>query len=88
MSASATGETLTLKTFVAIALITGGIAAFAYQGLAMMIGGQDMSVDPVHMTTGHRYSIPLPPVFGAIALIGGIALLLVDKGDFKSTATP
>ena len=33
-------------------------------------------------------AIPLAPILGAIALIGGFALLLVDKNDFKPAAMP
>jgi len=67
------------KTLVAIILITCGIAAFVYQGVTYMNGAEERS---------RTHSVPLLPIFGAIALIGGIAWLLVDKNDFMPTATP
>ena len=67
------------KTIVASILITCGIAAFVYQGVTFMNGDEDPS---------RTHSLPLLPIFGAIALIGGIAWLLVDKKDFKPTVTP
>jgi hypothetical protein len=30
--------------------------------------------------------VPLPPIVGSIALITGIAMLLVDKNDFNQNA--
>jgi hypothetical protein len=76
------------KTLVAIVLIVLGIVAFAYQGITYTTQGKDMNIGPFHMTTEHEHHIPLPPIFGAIALIGGIALLLVDRRDLGRTATP
>jgi hypothetical protein len=67
------------KTILAIILITCGIAAFVYQGLIFMNGGEERS---------RKHVLPLLPIFGAIALIGGIAWLLVDKNDFKPTVMP
>jgi hypothetical protein len=68
-----------LKTLVASTLIALGIAAFVYQGVTFMNGGEERS---------RTHSLPLLPIFGAIALIGGIAWLLVDKNDFKPTVMP
>ena len=71
------------KTIVAAFLIGLGIAAFAYQAAAYMTRGRDPSIGGIQMTTERTHSVPLPPIFGVIALIGGIAMLLVDKGDLK-----
>lgn len=67
------------KTLAASTLITLGIAAFLYQGIVFMNGGEERS---------RTHSLPLLPILGAIALIGGIAWLLVDRNDFKPAATP
>lgn len=65
---------LKLKTVIAIVLIVVGIAGFVYQGI------QFMSDAP--MPSGpHR--MPLPPVIGLLALIAGIAMLLVGDGDSR-----
>jgi hypothetical protein len=67
------------KTILAGTLIVLGIIAFIYQGIDYTTRGRDVNIGPLHMTTEHEHHIPLPPVFGAIALVGGIAILLVDK---------
>lgn len=76
------------KMIVAIVLIALGVVAFAYQGITYTTQGKDVNIGPFHMTTEHEHHIPLPPILGAIALIGGIALLLVDRRDLNRSATP
>jgi hypothetical protein len=76
------------KTLVAIVLIALGIAGFVYQGVLLMNSGRDRSFGDTRMTTEQWHSVPLPPILGAIALIGGIALLLLDRDDFNPAATP
>jgi len=75
------------KMIVAVILIVLGVVAFAYQGITYTTRGRDVNIGPLHMTTEHKRHIPLPPIFGAIALVGGIALLLVDKQGFKRAGT-
>jgi hypothetical protein len=74
------------KTILAGILIVLGIVAFVYQGIDYTTRGRDVNIGPLHMQTEHEHHIPLPPIFGAIALIGGIALLLVDKRGVGRTA--
>jgi hypothetical protein len=76
------------KMFVAILLIALGIVAFAYQGITYTTPGKDVNFGPFHMVTEHEHHIPLPPILGAIALIGGIALLMVDRRGLNRAATP
>ena len=71
------------KLIVAALLIGLGIAAFAYQANRYMTGRRDTSIAAVPITTQRTHPVPLTPIFGAIALIAGIAMLLVDKGDLK-----
>jgi len=70
------------KILVAITLVIFGIGTFIYQGVTVMTAKRDES-GWMRMTTERSYSIPLLPIFGTLALIGGLAMLLVDKNDFK-----
>ena len=74
------------KMVIAVVLIALGIVAFVYQGITYTTQGKDVNIGPFHMTTQEKHHIPLPPILGAIALIGGIALLLVDKRDLQWSA--
>jgi hypothetical protein len=76
------------KTLIASVLIALGIVAFVYQGVTYTTQGRDVDIGPFHMTRRERHHIPLPPILGAIALIGGISLLLVDKRDLNRSSTP
>ena len=68
-----------IKALLAAALIIAGIATFAYQGIAFVTRGRDLG----RVAGG----IPLPVFVGAISLVAGIALLLMDTQDFKRAAT-
>jgi hypothetical protein len=76
------------KMLVAIALIVLGIVAFAYQGITYTTRGKDVNIGPFHMTTEHEHHVPLPPILGAIALIGGIGILMVDRRGLNRATTP
>lgn len=75
------------KLIVAILLIALGIVALAYQGLNYTTQSKGVDIGPLHVAREHEHHIPLPPVLGAIALVGGIALLLLDRRGL-SGATP
>jgi hypothetical protein len=66
-------------TLVAIILIAIGIAAFAYQGISYTTREKVVDIGPIHMTAEKTRTLPLPPIVGAIALVGGIVLLVVGK---------
>ena len=72
------------KTFVGSLLIVLGILAFVYQGFLYTTAGRGMNSESARATDPIRH-VPLPPIVGSIALIAGIAMLLVDKGDFNSS---
>jgi hypothetical protein len=63
------------QTIVAIALIAVGIVALAYQGITYTTTEPALELGPLKVTAEKTHTIPLPPILGAIALIGGIVLL-------------
>ena len=69
------------KTIIAIILIVLGIAAFAYQGITYTTREKVVDIGSVHVTSEKTNTIPLPPIVGAIALVGGIVLLVVGRKD-------
>jgi hypothetical protein len=70
-----------MKTYmlVAIILIVIGIVAFAYQGITYTTREKVVDLGPIHMTAEKTRTFPLPPVVGAVALVGGIVLLVAGK---------
>ena len=63
------------KTIVAVILVTLGIVVLAYSGITFKTSGKPIEFLGMHMETTHSHFIP--PVVGALALVGGIVLLLV-----------
>jgi len=76
------------KTILAFLLIALGIIAFVYQGIDYTTRGRDVNIGPLHIQTENDHHIPLPPIIGALALVGGFALLLVDRRGIGRAATP
>jgi hypothetical protein len=65
------------KIIIAIILIALGIAAFAYQGITYTTREKVVDLGPIQMTAEKTKTLPLPPIMGALALVGGIAILFV-----------
>jgi uncharacterized membrane protein YidH (DUF202 family) len=64
------------NTLLGIVLIVIGIVAFAYQGITYTTREKVIELGPVQMTAERTKTLPLPPIVGAIALIGGVVLLV------------
>ena len=66
-------------TLLGIVLIVVGIIAFVYQGITYTTREKVVDLGPIQMTADRSRTIPLTPVVGAIALVGGIALLVTGS---------
>ena len=66
-------------TLIAIILIAIGIVAFGYQGITYTTREKVVDLGPLQMTAEKTRTLPLPPIVGAIALVGGIVLLTVGR---------
>ena len=64
------------KTIVAVILVTLGIVVLAYSGITFTTPGKPVEFLGMHIQTTNSHFIP--PVVGALALVGGIVLLLVN----------
>jgi hypothetical protein len=63
-------------TFIGIILIAIGIVSFAYEGINYKTREKVVDIGPVEVTSEKTKTFPLPPIVGAVALVGGIVLLL------------
>jgi hypothetical protein len=59
-----------------VILIVLGLAALAYQGFNYTTRETVIDMGPLHATADHERTVHLPPVFGAVAVAGGVALLI------------
>lgn len=64
-------------TLVGIALIVLGIVAFAYQGITYTSREKIIDIGPFQATADTQKTIPLSPLLGGLALVGGIVLVVV-----------
>jgi len=67
------------KSVLGIALIILGIIALAYQGFTYTTQKKVVDLGPLQATKEEHHTVPLPPILGAIALIGGIVLVASDR---------
>lgn len=63
----------------AIILIAVGVVAFAYQGITYTTRENVVDLGPLQVSAEKTRTFPLPPIVGAIALAGGIGLLIVGS---------
>jgi uncharacterized membrane protein len=64
---------------VGIVLIILGVVALIFQGITYTTHKDVINMGPIHATAEHQKTIPLPPVLGGIALVGGIVLLVAGS---------
>jgi len=68
------------STVLAIVLIVVGVVAFAYQGFTYTTREKVVDIGPVHVTAERTKTLPLPPIVGTIAVVGGLVLLVAGRG--------
>jgi hypothetical protein len=67
-------------TMVGIVLIVLGVLALAYQGITYTTKEKVIELGPLKAEVAKEKTIPLPPILGALALAGGVILLVVGRG--------
>ena len=69
------------STLFAVLLIALGVAAFAYQGITYKTREKAVDLGSLQVTAEKSHTIPIPPIVGVIAIVGGVALLIrINKG--------
>ena len=67
------------KSILGIALVILGIIALAYQGITYTTQKKVLDIGPIQATKEEHHSIPLPPIVGVLSLVGGVAVLALDR---------
>ena len=60
-----------------IVLMIVGIVALAYGAFSYTTQKKAVDLGPVQISTTEHHTIPIPPILGIIALVGGASLLYV-----------
>jgi len=62
---------------IGIILIGLGLLGLAWGGFTYTTQEKVVDIGPIHATREEKHTVPLPPIAGAVAVIGGIALLVI-----------
>ena len=68
----------------AVILIAIGAIALAYQGITYTTHKKVLDLGPLEATKDEHHTILLPPVLGALALIGGVVILISGRTNARS----
>jgi hypothetical protein len=64
-------------TIIGAILILVGIVGFAVGGFSFTHEHQDAKIGPLDIEHKQTSTVPIPPILSGIALVGGIALVVV-----------
>ena len=62
-----------------VILVVLGVLALIYQGFTYTTQKKILDVGPIQATKEEHHTVPLPPILGALALIGGVVILVSDR---------
>jgi uncharacterized membrane protein len=60
---------------IGIVLIAVGLVSLAYQGITYTSRTTVVDLGPIKATADTQKTIPVPPILGGLALVGGVVLL-------------
>ena len=66
-------------TMAGVVLLVLGVLALAYQGITYTSRETVVDIGPIQATAERQKTLPLPPVVGAAAVVGGVLLLVVGR---------
>jgi len=67
------------RTWLGVALIVLGVVALAYRGFSYTTPKNEVDLGPVQVTKQEKHTVPLPPILGGLALLGGIVIVVTDR---------
>ena len=68
-----------MNKILGIILIVLGLIGLAWGGFTYTTREKVVDIGPIHATREKTHDVPLPPVAGALALVGGIVLLVAGR---------
>jgi hypothetical protein len=60
-------------------LIVFGLIGLAWGGFTYTTKKKVLDVGPIEATREEHHNVPVPPIAGALALVGGIVLIAADR---------
>lgn len=70
-------------SLIGIVLIVLGLAALAYQGFSYTTREKVIDIGPLEATAERQKTVSLPPVFGIVAVVAGVAMVVAGSRKNK-----
>jgi len=64
---------------VGVILIVLGIVGLAWGGLTYTTHKTIVDAGPIQAQMAHKHRVPISPVAGGVAIVGGIAMIVLEK---------
>jgi hypothetical protein len=68
-----------VKTTLGLILIGLGLVGLVWGGFTYTTREKVVDIGPIHATRDETHNVPLPPIAGAVAVMGGVVLLVANK---------
>lgn len=68
-----------MNKMLGIVLLVIGLIGLAWGGFSFTTREKVADIGPIHASRDKTHSVPLPPIVGALALVGGVALLVAGR---------
>jgi len=62
-----------------IILIILGVLALVYQGIQYTSREKILDIGSIKLSADTKKTIPLPPIVGGVAVVAGVALILMER---------
>ena len=62
-----------------VILVGLGVVGLAWGGFTYTTREKVVDIGPIHATRDEKHSVPLPPIAGVLALVGGVVLLVTSR---------
>jgi hypothetical protein len=62
-----------------VVLIVLGLIGLIWGGFSYTTRKKVVDIGPIHATREQTHTVPLPPIIGALAFVGGVVLLVGAK---------
>ena len=65
-----------MQTLIGVILIIIGVISLVYQGITYTSHKEVIDAGPIQGRVEEKKTIPLPPILGGVAIVGGIILVI------------
>ena len=69
------------KTMMGVVLILLGLIGILYGGFTFTTKEKVVDIGPIEATRDKEHTVPLPPIAGAVAMAGGIVLIVTSRKE-------